>query len=395
MADELQMRANAGRQFQRELFENALNAKRIYLGVKEAKDWYKFTQRAWEKVEDKVLSPQNVERALNSAIRYFGRPKNNISSNKMPYGSRTFSSKSKGKKTKRSVKAKTRRRSNKAKMAVDKNQNKMIRKLQKTVQSDIAHHTYKYTDSVAHTSPVGQCAHLQFGKLDSAGLESACANLRFYNPATPSTLTTASAVAGTYSRKVHFDSYTVSLTARNNYMVPCRLRFYLCTPKSDTSVGVLSYYSDGIADQVISGSTTSPMLYLTDINLVKDAYNVKCVKNVTLEAGKEVTASHTVKDIAYDPSMYDTHAVVFQKKYKAFAWIVRVEGVPAHDTVASQYGLSASGVDLDAKIIAKISYDAGIKLDDISYVDDRDTTFTNGAVVSNKPLSDNQSYSVA
>lgn len=272
---------------------------------------------------------------------------------------------------------------------------KQIKDLKKVVSSDQAYHTHRAAAAEDLLASAGQVAQSFYVGSSTPTMETAVANLRYYDPAVPGTLVTANAATGTYSRVLHFSSINGKIEVRNNYQIPCKVRVYLALPKQDTNISPSSYFSDGVTDQVISGATTSPLLFPTDIDVLTEAYKMKLVKNTLLEPGKQFTVSHTVKAIDYNPAMVDIHQLSYQKKYKNFLWYVRVEGPLAHDTIADQQGLADCGVDIQYLTTYKIIYDAGVNLNDYSYAESRDTTFTNGAVVSNKPVSDNQSYSKA
>lgn len=394
MGDELQQRARFGRQFNRDLFGAVLNAKQVYLGVQEAKSWYDYTKRVWNKMEEHVATPENIEVALDKAIQHF-RPETkekNIAVNyKMP-SAKTKSGTRKGKKS-----GKTKTKQAKAVTKVDKRQDKMIKSIYKTLRSDQARHTHRRREVSALGANAGQQVHSAMPVYTNTNLlEGAMAFLRYYDPSNPGTLVTANASTGTYSRQVHFESIYEKLRVRNNYQVPAHITIYSCTPKNDTNITVLSYFSDGITDQA-SGTvaSTSPLIYLNDIRMVKDNWKCKAVKTVLLQAGAETSATRSCKAFDYDPSNVDTHSSQFQSKYGAHMWVVRVEGTIAHDTTLAQYLTTQAQVDcmLDMKFV--MTYDAGVNLDDYSVDDNSSASFTNGGVVSNKPVSDNQSYSVA
>lgn len=279
--------------------------------------------------------------------------------------------------------------------SVKKPLKKQVKDLQKKVASDQAYHTHRTAVSGDISSANAQSSFNQISGVTVASLESACANLRYYDPATPGTLVTANASTGTYSRVIHFSSVNSKLEVRNNYQVPCKVRVYLATPKQDTSITPLGYYTDGITDQVISGVSTTPLLYPTDIDLVNKAYKLDLVKNRLLEPGQQITVSQTVNNIDYNPAMFDTHNLSYQKKYKNFIWVIRLEGCLGHEATADEQGISQCEVDYQMINTYKIIYDAGTNLNDISYADSRTSTFTGPVLLSNKPVSDNQSYSAS
>lgn len=278
---------------------------------------------------------------------------------------------------------------------------KQIREIQKSLKSDQAIHTNKTFWSGTVKSSVGLCQHAIIGdfRLDTGIETPVLPNLRYYDPSVPGTLVTASAATGTYSRQIHFKNVAASFTVRNNYQVPAKVRVYLCVAKGDTSVTPLTYYTNGITDQVINGGMdqTTPNIFMNDINVLKEQYSIKCLRNTTLMPGKSFSVRHNTGSFDYDPSVYDSHSLTFQKKYKSWAIILRVEGVVGHDSaVSTEQCQIAAGVDYDAQRVSTITYDAGVNLDDIFLVDYRSSSsFTNGGLVSSMPVADNIGYSVA
>jgi len=273
--------------------------------------------------------------------------------------------------------------------------NRRLQDITRSLKSDQASHTIRRRDVQAVGSSVGQCNVTGLEAVNTGRLENAMANLRYYNPAVPGTLTTADASTGTYTRQVHFAKIIQRVTVRNNYQVPCWVTVYACTPKQDTNTTMPSFYSEGATDQTIGPiATTSPLLFPTDIKMVHDNWTVRRKKHTFLQPGQQFSVSHYIKAFDYDPSNVDTHSLQFQKKYGGFQFCIRVEGPLEHDTSLAEYTVGQCMVDtvLDWKMV--ITYDAGVNLNDFSAVDNTSSAFTNGGVVSNKPISDNQSYSV-
>lgn len=269
-----------------------------------------------------------------------------------------------------------------------------IKEIKKELKSDQATHMRRERVVGRAATAVNQVSNDNVVGSSTSQLETAMANLRYYDPATPGTLVTANASTGTYTRQIHFMELYTSLQVRNNYQVPCVVKLYCFVPKYDTSTTPGTFFSDGITDQVISGASTSPMLFPTDINSVNDNYTAHKVVSKYLEPGKSAYISYKHKAFDYDPANVDTHGLTYQRKYGSHLYYIRVVGVHGHDTaVTTEFAPTTAGVDyvLDRKMV--ISYDAGVNLNDISYSDASSSSFTNGGVVSNRPVSDNQSYS--
>lgn len=273
--------------------------------------------------------------------------------------------------------------------------NKRVKKISKSLKSDQARHTHRRLDVQSIGSNAGQVNNSGITATDFDFLEACVANLRYYNPATPGTLTTANAATGTYTRDIHFESIYHKLTVRNNYQTPCYVTIYSCTPKEDTNNTAPSWYSQGVADQTLSIATTSPLLYMSDIQQVTKAWNLKVVGKKRLEPGREMHAYHSSKPFNFNPDVVDVHSQSYQAKYRAHQFVLRVGGCIGHDTVAAEYLTQPAQVDTILERKAVITYDAGVNLDDYSEDNNASASFTNSGVVSNKPVADNQAFSTA
>lgn len=274
---------------------------------------------------------------------------------------------------------------------------KKVNELTKAVKADQAYHTYKKFYAYQRLASVGKCDHYEWDANGAVNLEASVANLRYYDPSAPATLTTANASTGSYSRQVHFKNIYSRMDVMNNYQIPCKVKIYLVKPKGDTTILPLTYYENGITDQVISGGNRETAgIFLTDIDVFNEQYSAKVMKDVILQPGASISVSHSSGSFDYDPSLFDSHTLYYQTKFKNFHWIIRIEGLIGHDTtVSTEVGILQAGVDVNHYEKYEIVYDAGVNLNDIYVSDNRDTSFTNGGVVSNKPIADNQSYSVA
>lgn len=271
-----------------------------------------------------------------------------------------------------------------------------IAKLHKAIKADRSTHIYKKLTSSDLDSAIGLCNHTYFAPNRVSELEVAIANLRYYDPSNPATLLTASGATGTFSRDIHIKNAHSKLRFRNNYQVPARVKVYLCLTKHDTNDHPITTYEAGITDQVISGGdSTTPAIYLNDIEVVKEAWKIDCVFDKVLMPSFEGSVSHSTGAFEYDPAHTDTDSTAYQKRYKAFAWVVRLEGVCGHDTVADQQTLLPASLDIESFYKVDIVYDAGINLNDIYVSDTRGTTFTNSGVVSSFPVADNITYSAS
>lgn len=272
---------------------------------------------------------------------------------------------------------------------------KQIKEIKRSLKSDQAVHTNRLRYASTVGCNVDQVNNAVVMKFRTSEIETAIAQLRYYNPAT-NALVTNDVSGNTYNQQIHFKSVHQSMTIRNNYQVPCKVKVWLCVPKADTSISPDSFYSSGVTDQTIGTiAVTSPLLFPTDIDDVKNNWSFKVKRTLLLQPGAQTTVSHSCKPFDYDPSNVDSHNLSFQKKYGNHCWMIRVEGVIGHDTTLGQYTTLQGSIDYVCDRKHVITYDAGANLTDFSESRLEDSAFTNGGVVSNKPVSDNQSYSVA
>lgn len=225
-----------------------------------------------------------------------------------------------------------------------------------------------------------------------SALETAMANLRYFDPGT-NALVTAAPSTGTYHRDIHVKSIVYSIEACNNYQVPCKLTLYACRPKFDTSISPMTYFTDGLTDQG-APTATSQLVHLTDSEMFKEAWNIEKSKSIVLRPGRSCKLTHTIPNFEYDFSLADTHTSSFQKRYNGFAWVQRVEGVLGHDSAADEQGFLPASADFVLNVKYVFAYDAGKDLSDISISDSADN-FTNGGLVSSYPVADNIGYSAS
>lgn len=228
-----------------------------------------------------------------------------------------------------------------------------------------------------------------------ANMETALANLKYYDPSNPATLITADATVGGFNKQVHFKSLTTTLHIRNNYQSDCDLVVYLCKPRDDTSIQPTTAWSNGATDGA-NVAITDTSLYPNDFKQFRDLWTAKRVQSSILSPGQTVKVSHSVKDIMYDPSTVDEHNLTYQKYYGNFVFLVLIKGVISHDSsLVTQRGLQACGIDILRKRTAIVNYDAGIGLEYVHADTSGFNTPTNGFVQSHQPIPDNVSYSVA
>lgn len=223
-------------------------------------------------------------------------------------------------------------------------------------------------------------------------MEAAIVNLKYYDPSTPATLLTADASSGAFQKEILFKRQSSQIKMRNNYAVDCEVTVYLCKPKEDTSIEPNTAWSNGCTD----GSNTANTVlgqFPTDYPQFRDIFSSKRMIKKQLSPGQEIICKHSESDCSYDPSITDSHALTYQKRNKAFAFMVVLRGILSHDVNLDEQGVSAAGLDIEQTHSYLINYDAGIDLE-FTYLSSSTDTPTSGFVASNKPLSGQQSYSL-
>lgn len=273
-----------------------------------------------------------------------------------------------------------------------------IKRLAKKVNIDLSKHTHRYAQASTITALDAECDHEEVQPITPTLLETFTNSLRFYD-STGNALDTADPTSNTFSHDVHFKNVHSKLTVRNNYHVPCRVKVYLCKAKSDTTQGVVSTYTAGLVDQCVTAGadTESPLMYPTDIEMVKEQWDIDCVIDKYMLSGDQYEASHSTGQFSYDPSHADTETATFQKQWKSFLWLIRLEGVLGHDTaVAFQVGRVEAKIDYEMVVKAEIEYNSGgVQLNDFSFTDNRDQTYTNNGVAGVRTIPNNETTSVA
>jgi hypothetical protein len=99
----------------------------------------------------------------------------------------------------------------------------------------------------------------------------------------------------------------------------------------------------------------------------------------------------SVTDLNYDPSVGDNHTTTYQRAHKNMFFIPRIEGILAHDTSQDEQGLGQCGIDIIHDVVFKVKYPAGANIKFLKIVDNSNT-FTNQALISQKPTSQQTSY---
>lgn len=270
---------------------------------------------------------------------------------------------------------------------------RQVKEMKRTLEADTGTHISRVRNLGSVKSAVNLNNYANVDLCTISTVETVLGQLRYYNPSVPGTLTNADGAAGSFQKEFLFKSIYHKIHIRNNYQVPVHVSAYIVVPKEDTDINSTTAYTNGLAD-VGNISSFSNLSYFTDSIQVTDLFKISSSKKILLEPGETFNMIHTTKSFQYDPSYVDNHALTYQKRFGGAMLFIQVRGEVAHDTTASEVGCSAAGVDYMVDTTYTVRYSAGA---DIKYivVTDNSSSFTNGAVLSNKPTADNQGYSVA
>lgn len=233
------------------------------------------------------------------------------------------------------------------------------------------------------------------GAVNLTVLEEALAQLRYYDPTAPTSLVTADGASGSYMKEFLFTRCSYTMSVRNNYQVPVEVRMYACRVRADTSQTPLSAWSAGMTD-ISNVDITDLNAYPTDSALFQELWKVEKRLVKVLNPGEMCSLRiNSPEQFFYDPSNADTHSLEYQIKHHGSEMLVVVKGIQGHDTTAAQLGHLPAGIDISAVREFEVKYDGGGNFRYMYSTGNGVTSFTNAGVVSNMPVSDNQSYSVA
>lgn len=272
---------------------------------------------------------------------------------------------------------------------------KRLSRLEKKVSNETSLIIYKYDSKDTVRPTAGSASYSSRSALDNQLIELALGQARFFDPATPGTLITASLATPTFSQKVLFSVYSTCVI-KNNYQIPCMVTFGVVLPKLDTSDPPQTTWAAGLVDQG-NPDNTSTLLNWSDSTQMSEVWTVKGKwRTVVLAPGRQVTMTYFTKPFTYDPSYTDSYTSTVSKRTRSAIFAYRVQGLLGHDTsVSSEVGMAPAGVDVYVRNDMKVQYNSGgASVKTIILNENASQSFTNGAVVS-QLLVDNQAYSVA
>jgi len=271
-----------------------------------------------------------------------------------------------------------------------------VKELQRAVKAEKAIHIHRVRDAgqnlCATTNSSSFLSSTALSCNQVLQLEDALANLKYYNPANPTVLTTAAGASGSFSKDFYFTRSYHKLMVRNNYQVPCSVVLYSFRVKSDTSLSPDTVFTNGLVD--VGGlANTNVLAYPTDSLLLTDMFKIDQSVSKVLMPGQQLQIICTNKAFRYDPSLHDGHALQSLGQYGASYFGIRCEGALAHDITTTQVGQIRGGVDWMIDHTYEIHYDAGAALKQYSADITGMEGFNNSGVLSEAPVADNIGYS--
>lgn len=270
-----------------------------------------------------------------------------------------------------------------------------VRVLEKQARDELSVITYKTNTSDYSRPSAFQALYGWQNAISIAQIEAAAANGRFFDPAAPGTLVTASLVTGTYQSKFRVQVRS-TITIRNNYQVPAVVHCGLVAPKVATSTDPNTAVTNGWVDQG-NPTNTSTMLTWGDSKQFRETYRfLRKPKKYNLPAGGEIIKVLKQKSFVYDPSYFDTNTATYQPAARSKIWVFRCMGVVGHDSaVTTEVTRLPAGIDIFVVNTYTIFYNSGgATVDTIVLNNGASTIFTNAGVVS-QVVRDNQSYSLS
>lgn len=270
---------------------------------------------------------------------------------------------------------------------------KRVKSLEQSHRDTMSKVIYKVDDKDTLRCSASQAI---YGYKDACGtshMELAIAQCRYFDPSNPGTLITASLATPTYKQNILI-SVSSQMVITNNYQVPCVVTYGVAFNKEDTSITPNVARTNGLTD-VGNPDNTSVLVSYKDSPQFRDLWRVK-LKSKLLKPGQSIVCKHFQKGFTYDPSLLDSHAQTYQRRFKSAVFIYRCQGVLGHDSsVASEQGIMPAGIDVHIRSVYIVTYDSGgASVRTIVLNEGSSQSFTNGAVTS-QVVVDNQSYSIA
>ncbi len=185
--------------------------------------------------------------------------------------------------------------------------------------------------------------------------------LYYYDPSTPGTLLNANFTTGTYSKDIELRA-GYQLIIRNNSLGNVHMKAYLCLPLDDTSISAKENWDNIDADNP-SSSSSPTYVGSSPTDFRPQLWQYKFMKQKMFKPGASCLLRHYTPAFTYKPALTDVHGLEFQRRNKAFAFLIVSYGDIAHDSVTtSNVGRSASTLDVEYKKYWRVTYSAGVNL---------------------------------
>lgn len=269
-----------------------------------------------------------------------------------------------------------------------------IRTLKRDVEGDMGTLVYRKRGVSQSSAAINQNLFISTTGITRTTIEEAIKELRYFDIATPGTLVKADGTAGTYQKEFNIKSSKSSWRVRNNYMVAVKCTLYVFTPRVDTNITPFGAVGAGLLDQG-NPDKLSVLIHPTDSIQLKDLWHIANSQTKILQPGQSMVIYHRTGPFQYDPSLMDSHPDLYQKRFHAMTFGLRLEGVIGHDSMTTTVQTSMkAGVDHEERYEITIRYPAGVDLHYIHLNDTGDTAFANGGRATNKPVADGQNYDI-
>lgn len=232
-----------------------------------------------------------------------------------------------------------------------------VRNISRSLHTNTGYLTHKKRDKAFIACLANESQYRALSPLTRNTMEEAIQSVPYFEGGTMSNIDLTD---DTFQRKVNFKSVASTVTVRNNRITPCEVRVYVYGCKNATNLDPKDTYISGLIDQMDVSTPLHPMMYPSDVKHVADDWKqIKCVKKI-LNSGQQMSVSHAEKNIGYDTSLSDLHVSTYQKQYKSFCFLVRLEGVPAvQNNNTDLVGTNDSKLTIIMDTVKKIEYDSG------------------------------------
>lgn len=285
-------------------------------------------------------------------------------------------------------KKKTYKRKTKAKKERDRCK-KAIKDLNQKADASLGTMTYRKIEGQSSISGPNLQQAFSADIIRKTELEAVLTQLKFFDPSNPETLIVSNGASGSYSRDYLFKTITQKLTVRNNFISDCRVKVYYCTNREDTDLTPIQAWVAGLPDGSNMTQVTSLLNYPNDHALFRDLWKTKVVLDTTLSPGQTAKMSNTVKDVHYNPAVFDSQIEEYQTDIKSGGYLVVYSGTSCHGS-GFKAGLIPAGLDAIAENTYVVEYQAGVNIKYVHAVNGL-LTMTN-PIQSHQPVADNQAF---